>query len=212
VVGPSWCTADGEERAQEIACGLSDAGTVVVSGGSEGVEAWALRGAMAGSTPTVCLLPCGVDVPYPPQNEALLERVVHAGALASQFPPSARPSREALRARALLLAAASEGTVVVEGERRSWAAEAARKASAIGRLVMAVPGPVTSGLSALPHQLLVEGRAELVTCAADVQSALASRRAPAVRPDRPGAWETVRPPEPRLEMPRPGRARAGISI
>ena len=48
------------------------------------------------------------------------------------------------------------------------AARAARNASDLSRPLMAVPGPVTSAMSAGCHSLIREGRAVCVTSAADI--------------------------------------------
>lgn len=55
------------------------------------------------------------------------------------------------------------GTVVVEAGVRSGARCTASAATALGRVVMAVPGPVTSVLSVGCHLLLREEQAVLVT-------------------------------------------------
>ena len=41
-------------------------------------------------------------------------------------------------------------------------------ANALGRAVMAVPGPVTSCTSVTPHRLIRDGQAALLSSAADV--------------------------------------------
>ena len=76
------------------------------------------------------------------------------GAVVSEQPPGAAPHRGRFLVRNRLIAALSSGTVVVEAAPRSGARSTARHAAEIFRHVMAVPGPVTSILSAGCHQLL----------------------------------------------------------
>jgi DNA processing protein len=66
-----------------------------------------------------------------------------------------------------LVAALSGATVVVEAGLRSGAANTAAWARALGRVVCAVPGPVTSSASAGCHAL-IRGGAELVTRAEEI--------------------------------------------
>ncbi|MDD9204906.1 DNA-processing protein DprA, partial [Georgenia sp. 10Sc9-8] len=56
VVGARAATAYGEHVAAEIAAGLTDRGTTVVSGGAYGIDAAAHRGALATGGPTVAVL------------------------------------------------------------------------------------------------------------------------------------------------------------
>ena len=71
-----------------------------------------------------------------------------------------------------LIAAFGAGTVVVEAGRRSGTLSTAAAAEQLGRLVMAVPGPVTSATSVGCHLLLADRFAQLVTSADDVLAAL----------------------------------------
>jgi DNA processing protein len=67
-----------------------------------------------------------------------------------------------------VIAALSRGTVVVEAARRSGALNTARHARDQGRPLMAVPGPVTSALSAGCHDIIRDWGAVCVTRTQDV--------------------------------------------
>lgn len=71
-----------------------------------------------------------------------------------------------------LIAALTPGTVVVEAGQRSGAMNTAAHAQELGRTLMAVPGPVTSALSAGCHRLLRDYQAVCVTGARDVMEQL----------------------------------------
>ena len=163
VVGARAATAYGAHVAGELGTGLTDRGWTVVSGGAYGIDGAAHRGALAsGRGPTVAVLACGVDVAYPRGNDRLLERVAQQGLLVSEHPPGATPTRPRFLVRNRLIAALSVGTVVVEAALRSGSLSTASRARDLNRSVMAVPGPVTSALSAGCHRLLRE-RGVLVT-------------------------------------------------
>ena len=67
-----------------------------------------------------------------------------------------------------MIAALSRGTVVIEAALRSGALSTAVRARELCRPLMAVPGPVTSPLSAGCHEMIREWGAVLVTGARDV--------------------------------------------
>ena len=168
VVGARAATAYGAQVAGELARGLADRDVAVVSGGAYGIDAAAHRGALgADAAPTVAVLGCGVDVAYPRGNDRLLARVAERGLLVSEHPPGSTPTRGRFLVRNRLIAALTLGTVVVEAARRSGSLATADRARSLSRHVMAVPGPVTSVLSAGCHALLRDG-GSCVTCPQDV--------------------------------------------
>ncbi len=154
LVGTRAATDYGASLAAELASGLAERGWTIVSGLALGIDAAAHRGALAAGGQTIGVLACGVDVAYPVANRSLYERIQQAGAVVSEQPPGSAPHRARFLVRNRLIAALSAGTVVVEAAPRSGARSTARHAAELYRHVMAVPGPVSSILSAGCHQLL----------------------------------------------------------
>jgi DNA processing protein len=171
VVGARAATSYGAHVAGDFSAGLADRGFTVVSGAAIGIDGAAHRGALAAEGPTVAVLACGVDRVYPAAHQMLLERIATSGLVVSEYPPGSVPGRHRFLVRNRLIAGMAAGTVVVEAGLRSGAQRTAADASALGRLVMAVPGPVTSGLSAGCHRLVREG-ALLVTRTEEVLEAV----------------------------------------
>ncbi|HEY4418046.1 MAG TPA: DNA-processing protein DprA [Pseudonocardia sp.] len=171
VVGARAATSYGAHVAGDFSAGLADRGFTVVSGAAIGIDGAAHRGALAVEGPTVAVLACGVDRAYPAAHQMLLERIATSGLVVSEYPPGSVPGRHRFLVRNRLIAGMAAGTVVVEAGVRSGAQRTAADASALGRLVMAVPGPVTSGLSAGCHRLVREG-ALLVTRTEEVLEAV----------------------------------------
>ena len=174
VVGSRASTAYGEHVAGELGHGLGGRGWTVVSGGAFGIDAAAHRGALAPEAPTLAVLACGVDRPYPAAHGALFGRIVQTGLLVSEWPPGCAPLRHRFLVRNRLIAALTRGTVVVEAAARSGAQATAKRAHRLGRQVMVVPGPVTSAMSVGCHELLrdEEAGAILVASAAHVIEAV----------------------------------------
>jgi DNA processing protein len=167
VVGTRASTAYGEQVAADLAAGLVERDVAVVSGGAYGIDGAAHRAALAGDGITVAVLAGGLDIPYPAGHSALLHRIGQHGLLFTEYPPGVRPARYRFLTRNRLVAAVAGAAVVVEAGLRSGAANTAAWARALGRVVAAVPGPVTSSASAGCHALLRNG-AELVTRADDI--------------------------------------------
>jgi DNA processing protein len=172
VVGARAATGYGEHVAAEFSYELAEGGCAVISGAAFGIDGAAHRGALAAEGSTVAVQACGLDRAYPAGHQKLLDRIAGSGAVVSEYPPGGWPARHRFLVRNRLIAAFAAGTVVVEAGVRSGARRTAAAATALGRVVMAVPGPVTSALSVGCHLLVREEQAVLVTRAAEVVEAV----------------------------------------
>jgi DNA processing protein len=167
IVGTRAASGYGEHVAADFSAGLAEREVAVVSGGAYGIDGAAHRAALAVEGQTVAVLAGGIDVLYPAGHSSLLHRISTSGLLLTEYPPGVRPARHRFLTRNRLVAALGTATVVVEAGVRSGAANTAAWARALGRVVCAVPGPVTSASSMGCHILLRNG-AELVTRAEEV--------------------------------------------
>jgi DNA processing protein len=172
VVGSRSATSYGEHVAAEVGHGLAAAGMTVVSGAAYGIDGSAHRGALSAEGRTIAVLACGVDIDYPSGHAALLERIADTGLVLSEYPPGTKPAKHRFLVRNRLIAALSTGTVVVEAGVRSGARNTATTAAALGKVVMAVPGPITSAMSVGCHDLLRTGAAILAGSVAEILEAL----------------------------------------
>ena len=114
------------------------------------------------------MLACGVDRPYPSAHKQLLDYIVDVGLVVSELPPGCSPTKLRFLSRNRVIAALTQGTVVVEAALRSGALNTANWALRLNRQVMGVPGPVTSAPSEGVHQLIRCRDAALVTKGEDV--------------------------------------------
>lgn len=208
IVGARACTGYGSHVAGALGADLASAGMTVVSGAALGIDAAAHRGALAVHGPTIAVLACGIDRAYPRAHEALLRTIAERGAVLSELPPGASPTRFRFLHRNRIIAALGIGTVVVEAAHRSGSLVTARLAAELGRVVMAVPGPVTSDQCAGTHELIRDG-ATLVAQASHVREACASLIAASGSRDEPAAVQAApirRVHAERRTRPRPVRA------
>lgn len=173
IVGTRNPTTYGARIASEFASGFADRDFAVVSGGAYGIDTHAHRGCIAAEGKTFAVLASGVNVEYPAGNGRLFAEIQESGALISEVMPNVRARPERFLTRNRLIAALSKGTIVVEAAFRSGSLRTARDAAELMRVVMAVPGPVTSPTSDGCHRLIGERCAEIVTSVADAMELLA---------------------------------------
>lgn len=173
IVGTRSATAYGSHVCTEMAAALAERGWTVISGGAFGIDGCAHRATLAAAGITIAVLACGVDHAYPQGHHGLFRSIRERGATMSEWPPGRMPTRPAFLVRNRVIAALSRGTVVVEAALRSGALNTARHARDQSRPLMAVPGPVTSRLSAGCHEIIREWGAVCVTGASDVMELLA---------------------------------------
>jgi DNA processing protein len=178
VVGARSCSPYGAQVARMLSRELAGAGLLVVSGLARGIDGEAHRGALEAGLPTVGVLGCGIDRDYPAVNASLSRRMEEAGLVVSEYEAGVEPAPWRFPARNRIIAGLCEAVVVVEARERSGALITADFALEEGREVFAVPGEITSALSAGSNALLKLGAAPL-TGSGDVLDALGIDRATA---------------------------------
>jgi DNA processing protein len=175
VVGARSCSPYGAQVARMLGRELAGAGLLVVSGLARGIDGEAHRGALEAGSPTVGVLGCGIDRDYPAVNAALSRRMEEEGLVVSEYEAGVEPAPWRFPARNRIIAGLCEAVVVVEARERSGALITADFALEEGREVFAVPGEITSALSAGSNSLLKLGATPL-TGAGDVLDALGIER------------------------------------
>ncbi|MHB0975844.1 MAG: DNA-processing protein DprA [Candidatus Aquicultorales bacterium] len=181
IVGSRGATVYGRSMAESIAGELAASGVTVVSGLARGIDTAAHLGALKAGGRTTAVLGCGLDIAYPPENRALMERIGEKGLLISEYPPGARPFAGNFPARNRIIAGLSDGVVVVEAAERSGALITADFALEQGKDVFAIPGSARSATSRGTHALVKQGAA-LVERGSDVLEALGIAPDPAEEP------------------------------
>jgi DNA processing protein len=161
VVGARASSGYGSSVARSLGRELAAAGLVVVSGLARGIDAEAHRGALDAGGTTVAVLGCGIDRDYPAAHAELARRVAAAGLIVSEYAPGVEPAPWRFPARNRIVAGLCAATVVVEARERSGALITADLALEEGREVFAVPGEITSSLSAGTNALLKLGATPL---------------------------------------------------
>ena len=173
IVGSRNPSAQGAINAHDFAKALGEAGLTVVSGLALGVDAAAHEGALHSLQPgeqrlvTVAVVGTGLDRVYPKNHLDLARRIASHGLLLSEYPLGTPPLAANFPRRNRLIAALSQGTLVVEAALKSGSLITARLAADQGREVFAIPGSIHAAQARGCHALIKQG-AKLVESAQDV--------------------------------------------
>jgi DNA processing protein len=171
VVGSRNPTPQGLANARQFSRSFAQAGLTVVSGLALGVDGAAHEGALEGAAPgrvaTIAVVGTGLDRVYPSQHLELAQRIARDGLLVSEYPLGTPPLAPNFPKRNRIIAALSQGTLVVEAALRSGSLITARQAAEQGKDVFAIPGSIHAPQSRGCHALLKQG-AKLVESAQDV--------------------------------------------
>ena len=189
IVGARNASAAACRFARGLAHDLGQNELVVVSGLARGIDSAAHDGALESGT--VGIIAGGIDVFYPPENEARQTAMYERGLVLAEMPPGTEPRARHFPYRNRIIAGMTSGTVVVEAAPRSGSLITARLAGDAGREVMAVPGSPLDPRAQGCNQLIRDG-ATLVQNAADVVEAI-----------RPYAAQVRSPPAPYEHPPEP---------
>jgi DNA processing protein len=175
IVGARNASANGRLIAGRIAREIGAAGYSIASGLARGIDSAAHEAAL--ETGTVAVVAGGIDVIYPPENEALYRAIAARGAVVAEMAVGTVPQARHFPRRNRLISGLSLGVVVVEAALRSGSLITARFALEQGREVFAVPGSPLDPRSAGANGLIRDG-ALLVESAADVIAALSAQKPP----------------------------------
>lgn len=167
IVGTRTASSYGTKNAYKIAYSLSKFGVCTVSGGALGVDCAAHRGSLAANGVTICVLGCGINYPYLKENAGMRRAITADGALVSEYPPDTPPKGYHFPARNRIIAALSNGVLIIESGAKSGSLITANYALDMGRDVFALLGnnsPQNEG----SNQRIKEGSAIPITDFMDI--------------------------------------------
>jgi DNA processing protein len=184
VVGTRHPSAESAAYAGELSFDLARAGAAVFSGGAEGIDAAAHRGALEAGGKTVVVAPAGILRAYPEKHHELFAQILAAGgAYVSRCAPDVAATWASFFPRNALLVALAHVVVVVESPCRSGARNAAQHARRLGRTLFVVPQPPWNSRGRGNILELALGARPLAS-AKDVLRQLRTERAHAIARDR----------------------------
>lgn len=172
VIGSRRVTPYGRQVTQQLAGEAAARGIVIISGLALGVDGIAHQAALDAGGKTIAILPSGLDTIYPASHRQLaLQILKQGGGLISEYPEGTAAFKTNFIARNRIVSGLSDGVLVTEAAARSGTLHTANFALEQGKSVMAVPGNITSLLSAGTNNLIKAGAAP-VTEINDILEAL----------------------------------------
>lgn len=169
MVGARNASALGRKLAWRLAADLAEAGLTVVSGMARGIDTAAHDGALSGGT--IAVVAGGIDIVYPPENQALYEKLKELGAVVSEMPLGEQPQARHFPRRNRIISGLARGVVVVEAAEGSGSLITARFALEQNREVFAIPGSPLDPRAKGTNRLIRDG-AVLTETAEDVLAVL----------------------------------------
>ena len=181
IVGARNSSAAACRFARQLAYDLGQQGAVVVSGLARGIDSAAHDGSL--DSGTIAVIAGGIDVSYPPENEARQNDIAQRGMLIAEMPPGTEPRARHFPYRNRIIAGLATGTVVIEAAPQSGSLITARLAAEAGREVMAVPGSPLDPRAQGCNQLIRDG-ATLIQAAEDVMESIRGLNGKVASPSR----------------------------
>ena len=138
IVGARRCTAEGKEKAIELACAAAGFDTAVISGMAKGIDSYAHTAALKSQGYTIAVLGNGVDICYPREHDRLYEEIARSGCVLSEYPPGTAPREYNFPRRNRLIAALSDTLYVVDAGRHSGTESTIENSRKYGREIVTV--------------------------------------------------------------------------
>lgn len=158
IVGTRKPTNYGREIAQKVASEVARNGGIVVSGLALGIDGIAHSAAIEAGGITLAVLANGLDKIYPSSHRGLAEKILQTGgAILSEYEAGTPALPHQFLHRNRLVSGLADAVVVIEAAARSGTLSTATHALNQGKDVFAVPGNITSPLSAGCNNLIKMG-------------------------------------------------------
>jgi DNA processing protein len=175
ILGGRAASPYGIEMAGALARGLAAAGVTVVAGLGGALGRAAHAGAEEVQAGSLAVAGDGLAGIRPAAAARMASAVARRGCVVSQLSGPVNGRGWGVAAAEATVASLGDVAIVLESEASGSVANLARSAMSSGRVVGAIPGPITSRLSAGPHTLILEG-ATLIRDAGDVLELLYASR------------------------------------
>jgi DNA processing protein len=144
IVGTRDLSDYGRRWARKISALLGSKGFTIVSGLAQGIDTEAHSACLEAGGRTIAVVGTGLDLVYPPRNQALAKEIAQHGLIVSEYAAGTPPDRPHFPARNRIIAGLSRVTIVIEAPIRSGALITAYQANDFGRDVYVLPGSIDS--------------------------------------------------------------------
>lgn len=158
IVGSRKPTSYGIQVTHKLAYDLAKHGIIIISGLAYGIDAIAHKAALEAGGTTIAVMANGLHRVYPASHTGLAEEIIKkGGALISEKPLGENARSYDFLKRNRLISGLADAIVVTEATEKSGTLSTVAHALEQNKDIFAVPGPVTSLLSAGPNKLIQQG-------------------------------------------------------
>jgi len=157
MVGARNATPYGKWAAKKFAKELADRGIGVISGLALGIDTESHKGAVENHGYTVGVLGSGLDVPYPPTNYQLMEKIREQGCILSEFYLGEEPLKHHFPQRNRIISGLSDGVLVIEAGEKSGSLITVEYGLEQGKDIFALPGNINCEKSRGTNRLIRDG-------------------------------------------------------
>lgn len=158
IVGSRNCVEESKEFASGVSYDLSIRGVNIISGLARGIDRISHEACLRAKGKTIAVLGGGFDNLYPKENIKLLYDILeNDGLVITEYAPNIPCLRPNFIARNRIIAALSQGIIVVEAKEKSGSLTTAKFGFKMKRNIFACPGDVRDFKYAGSNKLLVEG-------------------------------------------------------
>ena len=172
IVGSRKPTPYGKSVTEKIVHTLAEHNVTIISGLALGIDSIAHKAALKFNTPTIAVMARGLNGIYPASHFSLSREIVKAGgALISTYPADVPAQPYHFLERNRIISGLSSIVIVTEAAVKSGTLNTASHALEQGKDVFAVPGNITSPMSAGCNRLIRQGAQPLIDTS-DILSAL----------------------------------------
>lgn len=158
MIGSRRCSDFGRFFARSLANELSGKNIIIVSGLAVGVDSASHKGCIDNKGKTIAVLGSGFNYVYPKENTSLIEEIIkNGGAIISEYAPDERALKKNFIERNKIIAALSDGIVLIEAKERSGSLSTINAGKKLKRKIFVVPGGVRDELYEGSNKVLNEG-------------------------------------------------------
>lgn len=158
IVGTRKCATESANMATQYGYELASRDIVIVSGMASGIDTSAHKGALNANGKTIAVLGAGFNNIFPKENiELFYEIIENDGLIITEYEEDMPPLKYNFVHRNRIIAALTEGVVVIEAGLKSGALKTAEDAIDLKRKLFAVPGSVHDKGFLGSNQLLLKG-------------------------------------------------------
>lgn len=136
VIGKRDASSGALELATRVGRQLASKRVTILNGMARGCDTSVLKGALVGNGKVICVMPCGLDTPYPSSNRRLFENIVSGGGcVISEYPAGVSPMKHYFLKRDLIQAMLADKLIVVDCDENGGTFYTAKNAIKYGKIV-----------------------------------------------------------------------------